>query len=238
LNRAGGDATVSLDAGQYVLTVSEGASVNDALTVSWQKELSGDPVLSVSTDSIVLGDLVVGSQANVSVQLFNVGGGELVIDDATASAAYLNVTRSGLDVAIAIDTTGLIVGQTYTDSVIVSSNGGTEYISVSFNVIDEPTDVAVTFTCYNGSTIPGQSVYAVGSIAALGNWDAASAVKLDAENYPAWSAPIVLDAGVSFEWKCIKRDETVPTQDLVWQSGANNQGAAPTTGTSTTSGSF
>jgi cyclomaltodextrin glucanotransferase len=238
LNRAGGDATVSLDAGQYVLTVSEGASVNDALSVSWQKELSGDPVLSVSTDSIVLGDLVVGSQANVSVQLSNVGGGELVVDDATASAAYLISTLSGLEVAIAIDTTGLIVGQTYTDNVTVTSNGGTEYISVSFNVIDEPSDVAVTFTCYNGSTIPGQSVYVVGSIAALGNWNAASAVKLDAENYPAWSAPIVLDAGQSFEWKCIKRDEEIPTQDLVWQSGANNQGAAPTTGTSTTTGSF
>ncbi|MCG6229588.1 carbohydrate-binding module family 20 domain-containing protein, partial [Vibrio furnissii] len=81
----------------------------------------------------------------------------------------------------------------------------------------------ISFSCYNGYTTLGQSVYAVGSVAQLGNWAVESAVKLDPSQYPTWSATITVPAQQDVEWKCIKRDESDPTANLVWQSGSNNQ---------------
>ncbi|HDY8064203.1 cyclomaltodextrin glucanotransferase [Vibrio vulnificus] len=87
----------------------------------------------------------------------------------------------------------------------------------------DPTLKSVTFTCYNGYTNLGQSVYAVGSVAQLGNWAASGAVKLDPAQYPTWSATISVPAAQNIEWKCLKRDETNPALNVVWQYGANNQ---------------
>ncbi|EHU4914886.1 cyclomaltodextrin glucanotransferase [Vibrio vulnificus] len=87
----------------------------------------------------------------------------------------------------------------------------------------DPTLKSVTFTCYNGYTNLGQSVYAVGSVAQLGNWAASGAVKLDPAQYPTWGATISVPAAQNIEWKCLKRDETNPALNVVWQSGANNK---------------
>ncbi|EOA6542892.1 TPA: alpha-amylase family glycosyl hydrolase [Vibrio vulnificus] len=99
----------------------------------------------------------------------------------------------------------------------------------------DPTLKSVTFTCYNGYTNLGQSVYAVGSVAQLGNWAASGAVKLDPAQYPTWSATISVPAAQNIEWKCLKRDETNPALNVVWQSGANNQLSSSS---STTQGAF
>ena len=48
----------------------------------------------------------------------------------------------------------------------------------------------MSLTCTNGTTTSGQSVYAVGNIPQLGSWSPASAVKLDATNYPTWTATV------------------------------------------------
>ncbi|WP_406664694.1 carbohydrate-binding module family 20 domain-containing protein [Gallaecimonas sp. GXIMD1310] len=82
--------------------------------------------------------------------------------------------------------------------------------------------VPVHFSCDNGSTTQGQSVYVVGNIAALGNWDAASAVKLSPTSYPTWTGTISLPVNTDVQWKCLKRDEQDPTASVVWQSGSNN----------------
>lgn len=94
----------------------------------------------------------------------------------------------------------------------------------------------VTFTCNNGYTQWGQSVYAVGSASQLGSWAPAQAVKLDPAAYPTWQATIQVPSGESLEWKCLKRSESDSSALIEWQSGGNN-----TVNTSTqtqTSGSF
>tara|TARA_B100000745_G_scaffold135650_1_gene88659 strand:+ start:5347 stop:7317 length:1971 start_codon:yes stop_codon:yes gene_type:complete len=95
------------------------------------------------------------------------------------------------------------------------------YEVIGGGVIIPPDDVNVTFTCTNGHTYWGQSVYAVGNIDELGNWDPASAVKLSAENYPTWTGVIQIPANTPVEWKCIKREENNPAQ-VQWQNGDNN----------------
>ncbi|WP_054113963.1 carbohydrate-binding module family 20 domain-containing protein [Marinagarivorans algicola] len=82
--------------------------------------------------------------------------------------------------------------------------------------------VNTTLTCANGNTTLGQSVYVVGNRAELGNWSPASAVKLDPASYPIWTGTIALPQNTAIEWKCLKRNESNPGNDLVWQNGDNN----------------
>ena len=94
------------------------------------------------------------------------------------------------------------------------------------------TSVSVSFTCQNGTTYTGQSVYVVGNIAALGNWTAAAAIKLNPTSYPSWTGTIQLPANTTVEWKCLKREENNATAGVVWESGSNNTvntGSATTT---------
>ncbi|AQQ68199.1 ATPase [Microbulbifer agarilyticus] len=82
--------------------------------------------------------------------------------------------------------------------------------------------VETAFTCHNGYTYWGQSVYVVGNLDELGNWDPANAQKLDPNSYPTWNGSINLPTNQSVEWKCLKREEQNPNAGIEWQSGSNN----------------
>ncbi len=97
--------------------------------------------------------------------------------------------------------------------------------SLSYTVLPEDVsggDVSVNFTCDNGYTYPGQSVYVVGDHPSLGSWSPADAVKLEPNAYPSWSGAITLPEQTSIAWKCLKRDESNPAAGVEWQGGANN----------------
>ncbi|SHE80516.1 alpha-amylase [Microbulbifer donghaiensis] len=83
--------------------------------------------------------------------------------------------------------------------------------------------VDVSFTCHNGYTYWGQSVYVVGNTGELGSWDPAQARKLDPAAYPTWSGSVDMPANTDVEWKCLKREEANPAAGVEWQSGSNNQ---------------
>ena len=83
----------------------------------------------------------------------------------------------------------------------------------------------------------GDSVYAVGNVAQLGNWSAAGAVRLsDTSAYPTWKGSIALPADQQLEWKCIVRNESDPAQVKTWQPGGNN--SLTVTAGASTAGSF
>lgn len=108
-----------------------------------------------------------------------------------------------------------------------------------FTVGQAPT--SVTLSCSNGTTSPGQSVYAVGSAPQLGAWSPASAVKLTPTSYPTWAGTVsALPPGTTVEWKCMKRQEVgFPDTADQWQTGANSVFVLPATGSAgTSSGSF
>jgi alpha-amylase len=99
--------------------------------------------------------------------------------------------------------------------------------------------VIVNFTCNNGSTSAGQSVYVTGNHAALGAWNLANAIKLNPTNYPSWTGSVSsLPASTAIQWKCVKRSETSPTTNVVWQGGNNNTFTTPASGTVAVSASF
>lgn len=82
--------------------------------------------------------------------------------------------------------------------------------------------VDVTFTCYNGHTYSGQSVYVVGNLDELGGWSESSARKLDPVSYPTWNGTLNLPQNTDVEWKCLKREENNAGAGVEWQGGANN----------------
>ncbi|WP_259674604.1 carbohydrate-binding module family 20 domain-containing protein [Pseudomonas fluorescens] len=92
----------------------------------------------------------------------------------------------------------------------------------------QPLKDQVEFQCDNSNTVPGYSVYVVGNHPALGNWDPAKAVKLDpkpAPNNSTWTGKVLFpgtDDGKDVEWKCIVRNENLPTDVQKWLNNPNN----------------
>ncbi|MFF3595975.1 carbohydrate-binding module family 20 domain-containing protein [Kitasatospora indigofera] len=80
----------------------------------------------------------------------------------------------------------------------------------------------------NRTTVVGQNVFVVGSIAALGSWAPASAVPLSSANYPTWSATVALPANTAFEYKYIVKDAA---GNVTWESGANHTANSGSGGT-------
>ncbi|MFD7639409.1 carbohydrate-binding module family 20 domain-containing protein [Kitasatospora sp. NPDC059795] len=85
-----------------------------------------------------------------------------------------------------------------------------------------PTDPSGTVTQTfneNKTTVAGQNVYLVGSLAQLGSWDPNAAVALSSSGYPVWSGSVQLPANTAFEYKYIVKDAS---GNVTWESGANH----------------
>jgi len=84
----------------------------------------------------------------------------------------------------------------------------------------------VSFTVY-ATVQPGETLWLVGGVPALGNWDPAHAVALSSASYPTWSATVPIPAGTAFEYKYVKKaaDATV-----TWESRPNRAATVPADG--------
>ncbi len=122
----------------------------------------------------------------------------------------------------------------------ITFNDVSKEIAVSKQTSTNPGTVDVSFSCNNGTTYMGQSVYAVGNIPELGNWSPANAALLGTNangvSYPTWRQTITVHAATAVEWKCLKREENNPNAGVQWQSGSNN--SFNSNNTSSTEGSF
>ncbi|MBW7474940.1 starch-binding protein, partial [Paenibacillus oenotherae] len=79
--------------------------------------------------------------------------------------------------------------------------------------------VSVTFNVKNATTVLGQNVYIVGSIAELGSWNPANAIGPGVStNYPTWSITVKLPAGANIQFKAIKKNGS----SVVWENGSNH----------------
>lgn len=146
----------------------------------------------------------------------------------TTYSICFNATSKAITVSAVASSTSSAASSAATSSVassVATSKAASSVASstaTSAATSSTATTVAVKFTCNNGTTYSGQSVYVVGSLAALGNWSVASAVKLNPTSYPTWTGTIQLPANTSIQWKCLKREEANPANGNVWQGGSNN----------------
>lgn len=155
----------------------------------------------------------------------------VIMTDNVSSSKWMNVAR--------INKTFIDITGNHLVTVTTNGDGWGEFPvnggSYSVWVEQIPAvNVTVTFSCENAYTYMGQSVYVVGSSSEIGNWDPANAILLSSENYPTWSADISLAPTTNTDWKCIKKSGS----NIEWQNGSNNSFTSPTSGTTTTSGSF
>ncbi len=167
---------------------------------------------------------------------------QLVTDSTQASAVTLNgsaLTQLANKAAFDAATSGWYSAG---GNLVIAKSASTAVgTAKSFQFTLGQTPVSETFTCNNGTTTSGQSVYAVGSIPQLGAWAPASAVLLSPTSYPTWTGTISgLPANTAITWKCIKRQEAnYPATADAWQPGSNNAFSTPATGSGRTSaGSF
>ena len=145
---------------------------------------------------------------NNSDLIADAGGNDILV------AAPGNYTITFNDASLQYSITPTNNTSSSTASSIVSSSS-TASSSTAANIREN-------FTCQNGTTYSGQSVYVVGDNAALGNWTAAAAIKLNPTSYPTWTGTIQLPANTAIEWKCLKREENNAAAGIVWESGSNN----------------
>jgi glucoamylase len=79
------------------------------------------------------------------------------------------------------------------------------------------------------TTVPGDSIFVVGSITELKNWSPADGILLDASQYtssnPLWTVKVKIPAATSFEYKYIKK-----TSDgtIIWESDPNMSATSST----------
>jgi len=90
--------------------------------------------------------------------------------------------------------------------------------------------VPVTFND-NATTAMGENVFVVGSIPALGSWNATSAVALSTATYPIWKATINIPANTAFEYKYIKKNGATVIWELNGQP--NHAFTSPANGSAT-----
>jgi alpha-amylase len=88
----------------------------------------------------------------------------------------------------------------------------------------------VTFQV-EAETEPGENIYVVGSIEALGSWDPAAAVPLSPHHYPLWQVTVYLPAGTTIEYKYVRLDAA---GNITWESDPNRVLETPTILTATT----
>lgn len=79
----------------------------------------------------------------------------------------------------------------------------------------------------NATTQLGQNIHVTGDQAALGNWNPATAPKLDPATYPVWKLDVNLPAGTTFAYKYVRKDAS---GNVTWESGANRTATVPSSG--------
>ena len=202
--------------------MSEGSSVNSAVRVSWIG--AGDPALGVEPGSRQL-VLAKGDSETFDIRVSNTGGGELVISDVSTDVPWLEAAFNAGESAVqaTADTAGLPVGDKATGLITVRSNGGDRAINVELTITQPTETVTVAFTCENGQTYVGQSVYVVGSSLELGTWALENTIRLQPTSYPTWTGEVELPTEADVEWKCVKREEDNPRAGVTWQPGDNNR---------------
>ena len=233
LERTGADIQINQGAGDYVITMNDEAMSYSVVPAN--PCTKPEPIYSPT--GIDFGILSADQNESSTVAVTNgCAGTTLVIQSVTDDADWLTVGESNLVISASANTAGLVNGN-YTATITVTTNVGIDTLPVTLTV-NTVTGVTVSFTCHNGHTYDGQSVYVIGDLPELGNWQVANAVKLDPNSYPTWDGDIVLPASTAVAWKCLKREEEDPSKGIVWQGGGDNQFTTPASGSSSVSAGF
>jgi len=87
----------------------------------------------------------------------------------------------------------------------------------------------VTILFYeNATTRDGESIFVVGNVPQLGNWDPSNAIPLDPAYRPVWGATVYFPPNTPFQYKFIRK--TSNTSVIEWESNPNREYKTPASG--------
>ncbi|WP_207717322.1 alpha-amylase family glycosyl hydrolase [Anaerosporobacter faecicola] len=212
----GGSITVSRTGAVNTFTLGAGQSAVWQYTATSSSPLIGnvDPMMGIAGDTITITGRGFGSSAG-SVKF------------GTNAATVLSWTDSLIKVAVPSIAAGKYPIKV-TSAAGTSSNtyGGFEVLS--------GTQISARLKVNNASTDWGSSVYVVGNVYELGNWDPANAIGPMFNStstigmYPTWFYDVNLPAGQTIQYKFIKKDAN---GNVIWESGSNHTITTPSSGT-------
>lgn len=91
-------------------------------------------------------------------------------------------------------------------------------IHIGARIEDGPAGLLPVTFQVEAETEPGENIFVVGSIEALGNWQPESAIPLSPHNYPLWQTTLYLPAEPTIEYKYIRTDTA---GNVTWESDPN-----------------
>lgn len=212
----GGSITVSSTGAVNTFTLGAGQSAVWQYTATSSSPLIGnvDPMMGIAGDMITITGRGFGSSTG-SVKF------------GTNAATVLSWTDSQVKVAVPSVAAGKY-------SIKVTSAAGTASNSYDGFEVLSGTQISARLKVNNASTDWGSSVYVVGSVSELGNWDPANAIgpMFNATStigmYPTWFYDVNLPAGQTIQYKFIKKDAN---GNVTWESGSNHTITTPASGT-------
>ncbi|KZW01389.1 glycoside hydrolase family 13 protein [Exidia glandulosa HHB12029] len=135
----------------------------------------------------------------------------------TVSGGTFSATISGRN-ALA-----LYVGASGTPGTGTGGGGGSSNGTVTVNFAE------------NATTTFGDNIFVTGNLTQLGSWAPASSIALSSADYPVWKASVSVPAGVTFQYKYIRK---TASGGVVWESDPNRSATAPSSGSSTLNDSW
>ncbi len=114
-----------------------------------------------------------------------------------------------------------------------SGNQGVNRPKVFSFATETDPKVAAHFVCDGLASKAGESVYVVGNVPVLGNWQPDKGVKLEPNGpFPRWTRTLEdLPPNASIEWNCVKRSDTTPSSSKIeLQSARKNHFTTPAFG--------
>ncbi|MDR0138937.1 alpha-amylase family glycosyl hydrolase [Metabacillus idriensis] len=173
---------------------------------------------------------VPGSTITISGESFGSTAG--TVKFGTVNASVLSWSNTEIKAQVPV-----LTGGDY--QVSVAASGGTASNTYGPVEVLSGKQSSARFIVNNASTNPGQSIYIVGNVSELGNWDASKAAgpmyNQVITKYPAWYYDVSVPAGRNIEFKFIKKDAS---GNVVWESGANHVYTTPSSGPGTSISNF
>jgi len=208
------------------VTDNDGSTATDSIIIT--VEANAAPVADAGVDQTV----IVGSLVTLDASASNDNDGSISAYS-WSSDLGANLGDSA-QVSVLLDTTGV-----YSYTVTVTDNNGASSTDTVKVIVEELSEgIDTSFTCNNGHTSLGYSVYVVGDTDELGNWAVTSnAQKLSPSTYPTWESTITLPSNSSVKWKCVIANESTLAISS-WQGGSDNLVTTGSSGTESTTGSF
>lgn len=175
---------------------------------------------SLGTTVPRIGDVVSTSgRPGNTVYIYGTGlGSSPVVKFGTATATVVSSSDTFIEATVPTVAAG--------QQPITVTKGSSVSNSFTYDVLTND-QVQVIFKV-NATTTPGQTLHVSGSLAELGNWDAAkSSESMLNPNYPTWFLPVSVPKGATFTFKFFKKDAN---GNVVWEGGSNRTFTAPASG--------